>query len=243
MSALLEVSNLRKSYGDKLVLDDVSLTVQQHDVICLIGSSGSGKSTLLRCLNLLEDIDDGVIAFNGGEISDPRIDARDVRKQIGMVFQAYNLFPHLSVLDNCTLAPRRVHGVRRPEAEARALELLERFGLADQATKHPDKLSGGQQQRAALVRALCTNPTLLLLDEITAALDPELVGDVLSIVRSEAEAGMTMVIATHEMGFAREVASSVCFLDNGRILEQGAPDQIFTAPREERTREFLRRVL
>ncbi len=225
------------------MLDDVSLTVQQHDVICLIGASGSGKSTLLRCLNLLEDIDDGVISFDGAEISDPRIDARDVRKRIGMVFQAYNLFPHLTVLDNCTLAPRRVHGVRRAAAEARALELLERFGLADQATKHPDKLSGGQQQRAALVRALCTNPTLLLLDEITAALDPELVGEVLSIVRSEAEAGMTMVIATHEMGFAREVASSVCFLDKGRILEQGPPDEIFTAPREERTREFLRRVL
>ena len=230
MSALLEVSHLRKSYGDKLVLDDVSLTVQPHDVICLIGSSGSGKSTLLRCLNLLEDIDDGVISFNGGEISDPRIDARDVRKRIGMVFQAYNLFPHLSVLDNCTLAPRRVHGVRRAAAEERAHELLERFGLADQATKHPDKLSGGQQQRAALVRALCTNPTLLLLDEITAALDPELVGEVLEIVRAEAAAGMTMVLATHEMGFAREVATSVCFLDQGRILEQGTPDQIFSDP-------------
>jgi polar amino acid transport system ATP-binding protein len=243
MTALLEVSNLRKSYGDRVVLDDVSLTVQPHDVICLIGSSGSGKSTLLRCLNLLEDIDDGVIEFEGREISDPRVDARAVRSRIGMVFQAYNLFPHLSVLDNCTLAPRKVHGVRRGDAEARALLLLEKFGLADQARKHPDQLSGGQQQRAALVRALCTNPTLLLLDEITAALDPELVGEVLSIVRAEAEAGMTMVIATHEMAFARDVATSVCFLDQGRILEQGPPAEIFSNPREARTREFLRRVL
>ena len=243
MSALLEVTGLRKSYGDKVVLDDVSLTVQPHDVICLIGSSGSGKSTLLRCLNLLEDIDDGVIRFEGEEISDPRIDARGVRKRIGMVFQAYNLFPHLTVLDNCTLAPRQVHGVRRAEAEARAQELLERFGLADQAAKHPDKLSGGQQQRAALVRALCTHPTLLLLDEITAALDPELVGEVLEIVRAEAERGMTMVLATHEMAFARDVATTVCFLDQGRILEQGPPAEIFTNPREERTRHFLRRVL
>ncbi len=243
MSALLEVTGLRKSYGDRLVLDDVSLIVQPHDVICLIGSSGSGKSTLLRCLNLLEDIDDGIISFDGNEISDPRVDARAVRSQIGMVFQAYNLFPHLSVLDNCTLAPRKVHGVRRADAEARALGLLEKFGLADHATKHPDRLSGGQQQRAALVRALCTNPTLLLLDEITAALDPELVGEVLSIVRAEAEAGMTMVIATHEMAFARDVASSVCFLDQGRILEQGPPAEIFSNPREDRTRQFLKRVL
>ena len=243
MSALLQVSGLRKSYGDKLVLDDVSLAVEPHDVVCLIGSSGSGKSTLLRCLNLLEDIDDGVIEFEGREISDPRIDARAVRSRMGMVFQAYNLFPHLTVLENCTLAPRRVHGVRRGEAEARARKLLDRFGLADQAGKHPDRLSGGQQQRAALVRALCTSPTLLLLDEITAALDPELVGEVLEIVRAEAEAGMTMVIATHEMAFAREIATSVCFLHEGRILEQGRPEQIFSDPCEERTRQFLRRVL
>ena len=243
MSALLEVSGLRKSYGERLVLDDVSLTVEPHDVICLIGSSGSGKSTLLRCLNLLEEIDDGVITFEGREISDPRVDAREVRSRIGMVFQAYNLFPHLSVLDNCTLAPRKVHGVRRADAEAKALEMLDKFGLAEHAAKHPDRLSGGQQQRAALVRALCTSPTLLLLDEITAALDPELVGEVLSIVRAEAEAGMTMVLATHEMAFARDVATSVCFLDQGRILEQGPPADIFSEPREERTREFLRRVL
>jgi polar amino acid transport system ATP-binding protein len=243
VTALLEVAGVRKCYGDKVVLDDVSLTVEPHDVICLIGSSGSGKSTLLRCLNLLEDIDDGVITFEGREISDPRVDARSVRKRIGMVFQAYNLFPHLTVLENCTLAPRQVHGVRRGEAEDRARELLARFGLADQAAKHPDRLSGGQQQRAALVRALCTHPTLLLLDEITAALDPELVGEVLEIVRGEAEAGMTMVLATHEMAFAREVATQVCFLDQGRILEQGAPAEIFSNPREERTRQFLRRVL
>jgi polar amino acid transport system ATP-binding protein len=243
VTALLEVSGLRKSYGDRVVLDDVSLAVHPHDVICLIGSSGSGKSTLLRCLNLLEEIDDGVITFDGREISDPRVDARSVRSQIGMVFQAYNLFPHLTVLENCTLAPRKVHGVRRADAEARAMELLEKFGLADHARKHPDRLSGGQQQRAALVRALCTSPTLLLLDEITAALDPELVGEVLSIVRDEAAAGMTMVIATHEMAFARDVATSVCFLDRGRILEQGPPAEIFSSPREDRTREFLRRVL
>lgn len=241
--SLLSVSHLRKSYGERLVLDDVSLAVEPHDVICLIGSSGSGKSTLLRCLNLLEEIDDGVIAFDGREISDPRVDPREVRKRIGMVFQAYNLFPHLSVLDNCTLAPVRVHGVARREAEDRARELLARFGLAEHAAQHPDRLSGGQQQRAALVRALCTRPEVLLLDEITAALDPELVGEVLEIVRAEAAAGMTMVIATHEMAFARDVATSVCFLDGGRVLEHGTPEQIFTDPREQRTREFLRRVL
>ena len=243
MSAILEVSGLRKSYGDRVVLNEVSLTVQQHDVICLIGSSGSGKSTLLRCLNLLEDIDDGVITFEGREISDPRVDARSVRSRMGMVFQAYNLFPHLTVLENCTLAPRLVHGVSRGEAQERARSLLEQFGLADQADKHPDRLSGGQQQRAALVRALCTHPTLLLLDEITAALDPELIGEVLGIVQAQAEAGMTMVLATHEMAFARDVATQVCFLHEGRILEHGPPSEIFTAPREERTRQFLRRVL
>jgi len=241
--SLLSVTGLRKSYGDRVVLDDVALTIEPHDVICLIGSSGSGKSTLLRCLNLLEEIDDGVITFEGREVSDPRVDPREVRSRMGMVFQAYNLFPHLSVVDNCTLAPRRVHGVPRGEAEARARALLDRFGLSEHADKHPDQLSGGQQQRVALVRAMCTSPTLLLLDEITAALDPELVGEVLEIVRAEASAGMTMVIATHEMAFARDVATSVCFLDKGRILEQGPPAQIFSDPREERTRQFLRRVL
>jgi polar amino acid transport system ATP-binding protein len=243
VTAVLEVENLRKSYGDKVVLDDVDLVVAPHDVVCLIGSSGSGKSTLLRCLNLLEEIDDGVIRFEGREISDPRIDPREVRSRIGMVFQAYNLFPHLTVLDNCTLAPRRVHGLGRTAAEQRARELLDQFGLADKADAHPDRLSGGQQQRAALVRALCTQPRLLLLDEITAALDPELVGEVLTIVRGLAEQGTTMVLATHEMGFARELATAVCFLHEGRILEQGPPSEIFTNPREERTRQFLRRVL
>ncbi len=240
---LLEVTDLRKSYGDRVVLADVDLVVNPHDVICLIGSSGSGKSTLLRCLNLLEDIDDGVIAFEGREISDPRVDRRAVRSRMGLVFQAYNLFPHLTVLENCTLAPRRVHGLSRAAAETRARTLLEQFGLADQAAKHPDRLSGGQQQRAALVRALCTSPTLLLLDEITAALDPELVGEVLTIVRDLAEQGTTMILATHEMSFAREIATTVCFLHEGRILEQGPPDRILTDPREPRTRQFLRRVL
>ena len=243
MTALLEVADVRKSYGDRVVLDDVTLTVEPHDVVCLIGSSGSGKSTLLRCLNLLEDVDDGVIRFEGREISDPRVDPREVRKRMGMVFQAYNLFPHLSVLDNCTLAPRRVHGLSRAAAEERARDLLATFGLEEHVDKHPDRLSGGQQQRAALVRALCTQPELLLLDEITAALDPELVGEVLAIVRDLAERGTTMILATHEMGFAREVATTVCFLSEGRILEQGPPAEIFTAPREERTRQFLRRVL
>lgn len=241
--SLLTVSELRKCYGDKVVLDDVELTVEPHDVICLIGSSGSGKSTLLRCLNLLEDIDDGTITFEGAEISDPHVDARVVRQRMGMVFQSYNLFPHLTVLENCTLAPRRVHGVPRREAETRARELLARCGLADKEDAHPDRLSGGQQQRAALVRALCTNPKLLLLDEITAALDPELVGDVLRLVRELAEEGTTMVLATHEMAFAREVATKVCFLDQGRILEQAPPAEIFTAPKQARTREFLQRVL
>jgi polar amino acid transport system ATP-binding protein len=240
---LVEVTDLRKTYGDKVVLADIDLAVDREDVVCLIGSSGSGKSTLLRCLNLLEQIDDGVISFDGVEISDPRVDPRAVRKRIGMVFQAFNLFPHLTVLDNCVLAPVRVHHVARREAVARATDLLARFGLSDQVDKHPDRLSGGQQQRVALVRALCTRPELLLLDEITAALDPELVGDVLTIVRDLAEAGTTMVLATHEMSFAREVATKVCFLDGGRILEQGPPAQLLVDPEQERTRQFLRRVL
>jgi len=243
VTALLKVSGVRKTYGERVVLADIDLEVEPHDVICLIGSSGSGKSTLLRCLDLLEDVDDGVIEFEGREVSDPRIDKRAVQRRIGMVFQAYNLFPHLTVLDNVTLAPRRAHGVPRAEAEREAQALLARFGLADHASKHPDRLSGGQQQRVALVRALATRPALLLLDEITAALDPELVGDVLTVVRELAREGTTMVLATHEMTFAREVATRVCFLDDGRILESGPPDQLFTNPREERTRQFLRRVL
>jgi polar amino acid transport system ATP-binding protein len=240
---VIDVRGLRKSYGDRVVLDDVSLTVEAGDVICLIGSSGSGKSTLLRCLDLLEGIDDGVIEFEGREISDPLVDPGEVRRSIGMVFQAYNLFPHLSVLANCTLAPRKVHGLARAEAEATARELLDRFGLGEHVHQHPDRLSGGQQQRAALVRALCTSPRLLLLDEITAALDPELVGEVLDIVRDLARGGTTMVLATHEMVFAREVATRVCFLDGGRIVESGPPGQVLVAPEQARTREFLRRVL
>jgi polar amino acid transport system ATP-binding protein len=242
MSSLLRVSGLRKAYGDKVVLHDLDLDVEPHDVVCLIGASGSGKSTLLRCLNLLETTDDGTIEFAGEDITDPRVDARAVRSRMGLVFQAYNLFPHMTVLDNLTLAPRKVHGLSRAEAESRARDLLDRFGLADKAAEHPDRLSGGQQQRAALARALVTDPSLVLLDEVTSALDPELVGEVLDIVRDLAQGGMTMVLATHEMAFAREVASRVCFLDGGVILEQGPPEQIFAAPAHERTRQFLRRV-
>ncbi|WP_232677291.1 amino acid ABC transporter ATP-binding protein [Nocardioides sp. R-C-SC26] len=240
---LLQVRGLRKSYGERVVLADVDLSVYAGDVVCLIGSSGSGKSTLLRCLNLLEPIDDGTIHLDGREISDPLIDPREVRRQVGVVFQAYNLFPHLSVLDNCTLAPRRVHGLSRADAESAARELLMRFGLGDHVDHHPDRLSGGQQQRAALVRALCLRPSVLLLDEITAALDPELVGEVLALVRELAADDVTMVLATHEMAFARDVATTVCFLHEGRILESGPPSQLFGAPREERTRAFLSRVL
>ena len=241
--SLLRVEGLRKAYGDKVVLRDVDLTVEPHDVICLIGASGSGKSTLLRCLNLLETVDDGGIWFEGEEITDPRVDARAVRSRMGMVFQAFNLFPHMSVLENVTLAPRKVHGVPAAAARASALALLGRFGLADKADEHPDRLSGGQQQRAAVVRALATDPSLVLLDEVTSALDPELVGEVLEIVRDMAAAGTTMVLATHEMAFAREVATRVCFLDDGTILEQGTPAEMFGNPTQERTRRFLRRVL
>ena len=243
MTSLLRVENLRKAYGDKVVLRDVSLDVAQHDVVCLIGASGSGKSTLLRCLNLLETVDDGGIWFEGNEITDPRVDARRVRGRMGMVFQAYNLFPHMTVLDNVTLAPRRVHGTSRAEAESRGRELLGRFGLADKADEHPDRLSGGQQQRAALARALATEPALVLLDEVTSALDPELVGAVLDILRDLAAGGTTMVLATHEMAFARDVASQVCFLHDGVILERGTPDAVLGSPTHDRTRQFLRRVL
>jgi polar amino acid transport system ATP-binding protein len=243
VSALLEVEGLRKSYGDKVVLRAVDLVVQPHDVICLIGSSGSGKSTLLRCVNLLETVDDGTILFEGEEITDPRVDARAVRQRMGMVFQAFNLFPHMTVLENVTLAPRKVQRLSRGDAEAKAMALLERFGLADKARAHPDRLSGGQQQRAAMVRALATDPSLVLLDEVTSALDPELVGEVLDIIRDMAAEGTTLVLATHEMEFARDVASRICFLDDGVILEQGPPEQILTSPEHERTRQFLRRML
>jgi polar amino acid transport system ATP-binding protein len=240
---LLRINNLRKAYGDKVVLHDVELTVRQHDVVCLIGASGSGKSTLLRCIDLLEPVDDGEIRLGGLEITDPLVDVRAVRSRMGMVFQAYNLFPHMTVLDNVTLAPRKVHGLGAADAEDRARTLLGRFGLADKADEHPDRLSGGQQQRAAMVRAIVMEPELVLLDEVTSALDPELVGEVLDIVRDLAERGTTLLLATHEMGFAREVATNVCFLHEGVILEQGPPAQVLGDPREERTRHFLRRVL
>ncbi|MFI7237374.1 amino acid ABC transporter ATP-binding protein [Streptomyces cyaneofuscatus] len=240
---VLRMEAVRKSFGTSLVLRDVDLEVPQHTVTALIGASGSGKSTLLRCANLLEEIDDGAIWLEGEEITDPRTDADAVRRRIGVVFQAYNLFPHLTVLQNITLAPQRVHGLSRAEAEGQARELLERLGLGAKADEYPDRLSGGQQQRTAIVRALAVRPRLLLLDEITAALDPELVGEVLGLVREVKADGMTMVIATHEMAFAREVADQVCFLDAGVVLERGTPDEVFGAPREERTRKFLGRIV
>jgi polar amino acid transport system ATP-binding protein len=240
---VLSVRGVRKVFGPTVVLDDVSLEVPAHSVTALIGASGSGKSTLLRCVNLLETVDDGVIRLDGEDITDPRADVDEVRKRLGIVFQAYNLFPHMTVLQNITLAPRRVHGVSRREAEDRARTLLDRFGLGAKAGEYPDRLSGGQQQRVAIVRAVVNSPRLLLLDEVTAALDPELVGEVLAVVRELAEQGMTMVIATHEMGFARQVADQVCFLDGGAVLERGTPAEVFGAPREERTQRFLRRVV
>ncbi|MFE9672667.1 amino acid ABC transporter ATP-binding protein [Streptomyces sp. NPDC006259] len=242
-SPVLRMEAVRKTFGDSVVLRDVDLEVAPHTVTALIGASGSGKSTLLRCANLLEDIDDGAIWLDGEEITDPRADPDAVRRRIGVVFQAYNLFPHMTVLENITLAPRRVHGVARAEAEEHARQLLERLGLGGKAGEYPDRLSGGQQQRVAIVRALAVRPRLLLLDEITAALDPELVGEVLNVVRDLKGDGMTMVLATHEMGFAREVADQVCFLDAGVVLEHGPPAQVFGDPRQERTRRFLRRIV
>ncbi|MFV8131315.1 amino acid ABC transporter ATP-binding protein [Streptomyces syringium] len=241
--AVLRLESVRKTFGRSVVLRDVDLEVAQHTVTALIGASGSGKSTLLRCANLLEEIDDGAIFLDGEDITDPRVDPDAVRRRIGVVFQAYNLFPHMTVLENVTLAPRRVHGVPRAEAEERAHELLGRLGLDGKAGEYPDRLSGGQQQRVAIVRALAGRPRLLLLDEITAALDPELVGEVLSVVRDLKEEGMTMVLATHEMGFARDVADQVCFLDGGVVLERGTPAEVFGEPRQERTRRFLRRLV
>ncbi|MFF1603073.1 amino acid ABC transporter ATP-binding protein [Streptomyces mirabilis] len=240
---VLRMESVRKTFGDSVVLRDVDLEVAPHTVTALIGASGSGKSTLLRCANLLEEIDDGAIWLDDEEITDPRADHDAVRRRIGVVFQAYNLFPHMTVLENITLAPRRVHGVGRAEAEAHARELLDRLGLGAKAGEYPDRLSGGQQQRAAIVRALAVRPRLLLLDEITAALDPELVGEVLSVVRDLKDEGMTMVLATHEMGFAREVADQVCFLDGGVVLERGTAEELFGSPRQERTRRFLRRIV
>ncbi|CAL9387401.1 Glutamine transport ATP-binding protein GlnQ [Streptomyces sp. enrichment culture] len=240
---VLRMESVRKTFGGSVVLRDVDLEVAPHTVTALIGASGSGKSTLLRCAGLLEDVTDGAIWLDGEEITDPRVDQNAVRRRIGVVFQAYNLFPHMTVLENITLAPRRVHRIPRGQAEEQARESLERLGLGGRAGEYPDRLSGGQQQRVALARALAVRPRLLLLDEITAALDPELVGEVLDVVRDLKGDGMTMVLATHEMGFAREVADQVCFLDGGVVLEHGTAEQVFGDPRQERTRRFLRRIV
>jgi polar amino acid transport system ATP-binding protein len=242
-ASFVDVRNVSKRFGDLEVLKHVSLDVAEHNVVCLIGASGSGKSTLLRCINLLEQVDEGSIVVDGQEVTDGSIDVNALRRKIGIVFQAYNLFPHMTVLDNVTLAPRKVRRARQREARDTALELLQRIGLADKADEFPDRLSGGQQQRVAIVRALAMEPKPMLLDEITSALDPQLVSEVLNLVRELAETGMTMVIATHEMSFAKEVADKVCFLDAGVICEEGHPAQIFSEPREPRTREFLARVI
>jgi len=241
--AFVQVEDVTKRFDENTVLDEVSLSVAEHEVVCLIGASGSGKSTLLRCLNLLERVQAGKITIDGQLITEGKVDVNALRRKIGIVFQAYNLFPHMTVLQNVTLAPRQIRKLSKREAEARAFELLDRIGLRDKADAFPDRLSGGQQQRVAIVRALAMDPSLMLLDEITSALDPQLVSEVLQLVRGLSEVGMTMIIATHEMSFAREVANKICFLDNGRILEEGPPAQIFGEPREARTREFLARVL
>ena len=243
MSNALRIEGLRKSFGKLEVLRGIDLEVAEHEVVCLIGASGSGKSTLLRCVNLLEPIDAGRIVVSGEEITARGVDANQIRRRIGIVFQSFNLFPHMSVRGNVTLGPRKALGLTRAEADTQADALLTRFGLADKRDEYPDRLSGGQQQRVAIVRALSMKPDLLLLDEVTSALDPELVAEVLDVIRELATGGMTMVIATHEMGFARDVANRVCFLDGGSILEQGPPAQIFSAPREERTRQFLQRIV
>jgi polar amino acid transport system ATP-binding protein len=240
---VLQVQGLVKRFGETTVLNEIDLSVAEHEVVVLIGASGSGKSTLLRCINLLEVIDDGAIYLDGEEITDPRVNADLIRRRIGVVFQAYNLFPHMSVLDNITLAPRLVHGTSRRDAEERARELLARVGLSEKADDYPDRLSGGQQQRTAIVRALASSPRLLLLDEVTSALDPELVGEVLTLVRELKGDGMTIVMATHEMGFARDAADRVCFLDGGRVLEQGPAAQLLGDPAEPRTRQFLARII
>jgi polar amino acid transport system ATP-binding protein len=239
----LRLENVHKSYGDLEVLRGIELAVADHEVICLIGASGSGKSTMLKCVNLLEPIDRGRILVEGEEITADGVDVNRIRRHIGIVFQAFNLFPHMTVLRNVTLAPMKVLGLSREKAEAEAAELLKRFGLVDKRNEYPDRLSGGQQQRAAIVRALAMNPDIMLLDEITSALDPELVAEVLNVIKGLAQIGMTMLIATHEMGFARDIASRVCFLDAGVICEEGPPEQIFTEPQNPRTRGFLQRII
>jgi len=241
--AVVRIEGLYKSFGHNEVLKGIDLSVARHEVVCLIGASGSGKSTLLRCINLLEPIDAGRVYIEDEEITAPKVDVDQVRRRIGIVFQAFNLFPHMSVLDNVTLAPRKVLQRSRSDADRSATELLERFGLADKRLDYPDRLSGGQQQRVAIVRALAMEPDLLLLDEVTSALDPELIAEVLNVVRELAAGGMTMVIATHEMGFARDIAKRVAFLDGGRIIEEAPPAELFRSPREPRTRQFLQRII
>jgi polar amino acid transport system ATP-binding protein len=239
----LRIEALHKSFGHHEVLRGIDLSVAEHEVVCLIGASGSGKSTLLRCINLIEPVDAGRIVVGGTEITAAGVDVNEVRRGIGIVFQAFNLFPHMNVLDNITLAPRKVLGIAPKEAERQGLELLGRFGLANRRDEYPDRLSGGQQQRVAIVRALAMQPQLMLLDEVTSALDPELVAEVLSVIRELAEGGMTMVIATHEMSFAADIANRVCFLDQGIVLEEGPPHQIFRSPSNQRTKEFLQRII
>lgn len=239
----IKIEHLTKYYGKNLVLDDVSLNVEDHEVVCLIGASGSGKSTLLRCINDLVPFDYGTIELDGVSIYDSSFDVRDLYKRIGIVFQAYNLFPHMTVLDNITLAPRKVHRESKRESEEYAKELLGLFALGDFADSYPEQLSGGQQQRVAIVRALVNRPEVLLLDEVTAALDPELIGDVLSVIKDLRKQGMTMLIVTHEMSFARDVADRVCFLDGGKILEEAPPEKLFQNPENPRTRQFLQRII
>ena len=243
MSEAIRFEGVRKSFDKLEVLRGIDLTVEEHEVICLIGASGSGKSTLLRCVNLLEPIDAGRIMVEGVEITAPGVDVNAIRTRVGIVFQSYNLFPHMTVMRNITLAPTKVLDLSADDAKDRANQLLERFGLVDKADEYPDRLSGGQQQRVAIVRALAMQPDIMLLDEVTSALDPELVAEVLDVIRELATGGMTMLIATHEMGFARDIASRVCFLDEGVILEQGAPLQMFSDPKEERTKRFLQRII
>jgi len=243
LTSALVLEGVRKSFAKNEVLRGIDLDVAEHEVVCLIGASGSGKSTLLRCVNLIEPIGAGRIFVAGEEITARGVDANRVRRGIGIVYQAYNLFPHMSVLRNVTLAPTRVLKLRRADAQHRALELLERFGLADKADDYPDRLSGGQQQRVAIVRALAMRPELMLFDEVTSALDPELVAEVLEVIRELAASGMTMLIATHEMSFARDIADRICFLDDGVILEQGPPDELLSRPREPRTQQFLQRII
>jgi len=241
--SFVRIESLRKSFGRNEVLRGIDLDVAEHEVVCLIGASGSGKSTLLRCVNLLEPVDAGRVVIGGEEITARGVDVNRIRRKIGIVFQAFNLFPHMSVLENVTLGPRKALDTPKREAEAQATELLARFGLSEKRDDYPDRLSGGQQQRVAIVRALAMQPDVMLLDEVTSALDPELVAEVLNVIRELAEGGMTMLIATHEMGFARDIASRVCFLDAGVILEQGPPARIFSAPAEARTRQFLDRII